>query len=123
MSPFIEYLCRHLRADRLQILRRSGRLSVTCSEANIHLLNLVEERLFQVKSFAERFGLNGAERPENSNMSSLDDDAQSAKGGDKQYEDENDGDSASEDGVHDRQVVKWPSKFAKGIGLIRRNGS
>jgi hypothetical protein len=36
---------------------------------------LVDERLFQVKSFAERFGFHGAERPENADMSRLDDDA------------------------------------------------
>ena len=52
-------------------------------QANIHLLNLIDERLFQVKSFAKRLGLNGAERLENPEASSLDDDAQSTKGGDK----------------------------------------
>ena len=49
-------------------------------------------------------------------MSSLDDDAQSTKGGDEQDEYENDGNSASEYRVHDRQVIKRPNNFRKESG-------
>jgi len=77
-----------------------------------------------VKSLSERLVLDGAERLENSNVSSLDEHAQPTKNGDEQNDDdENDGNSASKYRVHGRQVVNWPTGFSDGIiGLIRRNG-
>jgi hypothetical protein len=92
-------------------------------ESNIHLLNLVDEGLFQVKSLSERLVLDGAERLENSDVSSLDDYAESTKSGDEQNDDENDGNSASKYRVHDRRVATWPNRFLDGIGLIGRNGA
>jgi hypothetical protein len=56
-------------------------------------------------------------------VSSFDDHAQSTKGGDKQYDYENNGNSASEYRVHDRQVIKSSSSVSEAVRLIRRNGS